>query len=305
MKAVVYESYGSPEVIRIRQVNKPIPKKGEVSIKVMASSLNSGDVRIRALKIEGMSAPIIKAVMRLLVGIRKPRRIPGAVFAGIIEDVGEGVQKFKVGDKVFAMTGFRFGAHAEYAVLSENKTVTLKPRKANFEEAAALPFGGNTAIYFLRKAGIEKAKNVLIYGATGAVGTAAVQIAKIKGANVTAFCGEDGMILSKKLGANKVYDYKKQKVANLAEKFDIIFDTVGKLTKKECRNQLTDNGVFISVGALDVAKEQASNLEELANYFDEGKYVAVIDRVYPLDDIAEAHRYVDLGHKKGNVLITI
>lgn len=305
MKAVVYEGYGSPEVIKIKDVTKPTPKKNEILIKVMASTVNSGDVRMRALKIDGLSAPIIKGVMRLLVGIRKPRRIPGAVLSGIVEELGEGVQKFKVGDEVYAMTGFKFGGHAEYATLSENKTVALKPRKASFEEAAALPFGGNTALYFLRKAGVNKSKNVLIYGSTGAVGTAAIQIAKIRGANVTAVCSDDGENLSKKLGASSVYNYKKQKVADIDDKFDIIFDAVGKITKKDCQNVLKDNGVFITVGALDVAKERASNLDELAGYFDEGKFVAVIDKTFPLDNIVEAHRYVDGGHKKGNVVISV
>lgn len=305
MKAVVYDGYGSPDVIKLKEVDKPKPKKNEVLIKVMASSVNSGDVRMRSLRVEGILAPAIKGVMRLLVGVRKPRRIPGAVLAGIVEELGEGVNKFKVGDEVYAMTGFYFGGHGEYAVLPLKKEIALKPKKASFEEAAVLPFGGNTAIHFLRGAGVDKAKKVLIYGSTGAVGTAAVQIAKIKGTKVTAFCSKSGFELSKKLGADKVYDYKTQKIAELDEIFDIIFDAVGKISKKQCKNLLTANGKYITVGGLEVAKELSSNLEELAGYFDKGKFVAVIDKVFPLEKMAEAHRYVDAGHKKGNVAITI
>lgn len=305
MKAVICDGYGPPEVLKIREVEKPVPKRNEVLIKVMASSVNSGDARMRALRVEGALSPAIKVIMRLLLGIRKPRRIPGAVLAGIIEEVGDNVNNFKVGDEVYAMTGFKFGGHAEYAVLPANKTIALKPRKASFEEAAAIPFGGNTALYFLRKADIGKAKKVLIYGSTGAVGTAAVQLAKIMGANVTAVCSKDGAVLSKKLGASKMYDYRKQEVTDLGEKFDIIFDAVGKISKKDCEGQLAKGGAFVTVGGMDVAKEFASDLEELAKYFDEGKFVAVIDKTYPLDDIVEAHRYVDTGHKKGNVVVTI
>lgn len=306
MKAVVCERYGPPEVLKFAEIDKPAPKKGEVLVKVMATAVNSADVRLRGLRIEGAMAPLIKTIMRLVVGIRRPRKkVLGVVLAGIVEELGEGVKKFRVGDEVYAATGFALGGYAEYAVVSADKAIALKPKRASFAETAALPFGGSTAMYFLRKAGLSNAKKVLIYGSTGAVGTAAVQLAKIAGAEVAAICGQDGMELSKKLGATKVYDYKKQLAADLPEQYDIIFDAVGKITKKDCTNRLSPDGKFVTVGGYDVSKERASDLEELASYFDDGKFIAVIDRTYPLEDIVEAHHYVDTGHKKGNVVITV
>lgn len=305
MKAVICEAYGPPEVLKIVDVEKPKPKSGEVLVKVRASSVNSGDVRIRALRVDGALAPVIKVVMRLLVGITRPRKIMGAVLAGVIEEIGADVKKFKVGDEVFALTGFKFGGQAEYAAVPASKAIARKPKKASFEQAAAIPFGGTTALYFLNKAGIDQAKKVLVYGSTGAVGTAAVQIARIKGAIVTAVCGADGLKLSKKLGAKNVYDYSRQQVADLPEKFDIIFDAVGKTSKKECVGLLEDGGVFVTVAGLDVSQERASDLEELAVYYDRGEFVAVIDKTFLLGDIVEANRYVDTGHKKGNVVVRI
>lgn len=307
MKAAVCEKYGPPEVLKVREIEKPTPKKGELLIKVRATSVNSGDVRLRALRVDdGSLGSVVKLAMRLIVGVKGPRRkVLGSVLAGTVEEFGEDVDGFEVGDEVYAMTGLKFGAFAEYATLSQKKAVTLKPKKANFEQAASIPFGGTTALYFLRKAGIEKAKKVLIYGSSGAVGTAALQVAKYYGADITAICGKDGMKLSKELGASKVYDYKKDKITDLTGRYDAIFDAVGKISKKEAKHLLSEGGQYVTVAGMDVAKELTSDLKQLATMYDEGSFKAVIDRTYSLDDIVDANRYVDIGHKKGSVVIAV
>lgn len=307
MRAAICERYGPPEVLKIKDTEKPIPKKDEILVKVMATAVNSADVRIRALRVDGgVMGAVSKLIIRIVIGFIGPRnKILGTVLAGVVEEVGEKVDKFKIGDEVFAMTGLKFGGYAEYATLSQNNAVALKPHKASFEEAAAIPFGGTTALYFLGKAGIEHAKRVLIYGSSGAVGTSAVQIAKYYGARVTAISGEGGMELSRSLGASKVYDYKKLKLSSLKKKYDIIFDAVGKITKGESMHLLSEGGKFVTVGGMDVAQERASDLDILSDMYNNGSLKAVIDRTYSLNDIVEAHRYVDLGRKKGNVVITV
>ncbi len=245
-------------------------------------------------------------MVRIIFGFRGPRnKVLGAVLSGVVEEIGDEVDKFSVGDEVYAMTGLRMGGFAEYAVLSQNKAVSLKPKTASFNEAAAIPFGGTTALYFLKKASVDSAKNVLIYGSSGSVGTSAVQVAKYYGCNVVAVSGKDGMKLSKELGASKVYNYKKQKLDEIEDSFDVVFDAVGKIKKSHIEKILTDKGKFVTVGGLDVAKEQASDLQQLAEMYDNGKLVAVIDETFKLDDIVEAHRYVDTGRKKGSVVITV
>ncbi|MEZ4195648.1 MAG: NAD(P)-dependent alcohol dehydrogenase [Candidatus Paceibacterota bacterium] len=196
------------------------------------------------------------------------------------------------------MAGFKFGAFAEYCVLPETGTIALKPKTASFEEASTLPFGGTTALYFLRKAGTKPGKKVLIYGSTGAVGTSAVQVAKYLGAEVIAVSGPDGIKLTTRLGASKVYNYKETTLENITETFDVIFDAVGKISKNEAIHLLADNGQYVTVAGLDVAKEGSEGLEELARMYDEGKLVAVIDKTFPLDQIVEANHYVDSGRKK-------
>lgn len=306
MKAVIATGYGPPEVLQIRQVPKPSIKSDEVLIQVKAASLNSGDVRMRAMDAgDGVKGLIGKIVIRLLIGIIKPRNIPGGVVAGVVVEAGSDVSKFAVGDEVYALTGFRFGGFAEYCALASDGVIALKPKKANFEEASALLFGGNTALYFLRKAGVSTGKKVLIYGSTGAVGTSAVQIAKYLGAHVTAFSGKKGMKLTKSLGADKVYDYKATSLQALDETYDVIFDAVGKISKDKAQHLLANDGKYITVSSFDVAKEERSNLEELAKMYDAGKLLPVIDKTFALDDIVEAHRYVDSGRKKGNVVIKI
>jgi NADPH:quinone reductase-like Zn-dependent oxidoreductase len=304
MKAVICTKYGPPEVLRIDRVKKPVPKHNEILIKVMASAVNSGDIRVRGLVVEGF----LKIVMRFVLGFTKPRKpILGTVFSGIVEQVGRSVQDFKIGDGVFGATGFNFGTYAEYIALSEKSVVTLKPSNATFEEAAAIPFGGQTAIYFLEKAKIAGRTNpkVLIYGATGAVGTAAIQVAKHYNAEVTAVCSENGVNLVREIGAHKIILYNKEDFTKSVEKFDIIFDAVGKISKKQCAHLLNKDGKYVTVGGLQVAAERKEQLELLRELFEKGKYKATIDRTYTIDEIVEAHRYVDTGRKKGNVVLKI
>lgn len=306
MRAVKAKSYGAPDVLEIQEVSKPTIKDDEILVQVKAASLNSGDVRMRAMDAgSGLKGLVGKVVIRLLVGIRKPKRIPGSVLAGIATEVGSGVSRFKAGDEIMAMAGFSFGAFAEYCALPEKRAIALKPKSASFEEASALPFGGNTALYFLRKAGLKKDSNVLINGSTGAVGSSAVQVAAYYGANVTAICGPDGAELTKKIGAEKVYDYKQTTLQDIEGTFDIVFDAVGKISKASSSHLLKDGGVYATVASLDVAKELSSDLEILATMFDEGKLDAVIDKTFTLEQIVEANKYVDSGHKKGNVIIKI
>lgn len=306
MKAVVASGYGNPEVLSIQEVPKPVIKNNEILIKVSAASLNSGDVRMRALDGGGgLKGFIAKFVIRLLVGITKPKRVPGSVLAGTVVEVGNDVDRFKVGDEIYAMAGFSFGGFGEYCALPINRAIALKPKKASFEEASTLPFGGNTAFYFLRKAGVTKGKKILIYGSTGAVGSSAVQVAKYLGAEITAISGKDGMKLSKSLGASMVYDYRTTNLQDIKETFDIVFDAVGKISKNKAIHLLVINGKYITVSSFDVAKESASDLEELAKMFDAGKLVATIDKTFDMNDIVEANRYVDSGRKKGSVVIRI
>jgi len=306
MKAVIAKGYGGPEVLSVEEAAKPNPKSNEILIKVIAASLNSGDVRMRALDAGGgVKGFVGKIVIRLLAGIKKPKRIQGSVLAGEVVEVGDEVTRFKVGDEVYAMTGFSFGAFAEYCALPDKRAIALKPKKASFEEASAIPFGGNTALYFLRKAGVNKNKKVLIYGSTGAVGTSAVQIANYLGAEVTSVSGPDGMDLTKKLGASKVYNYKKTRLEDIKGSFDVVFDAVGKISKSAASHLIAEEGKYITVDSLDAAKELSSDLEELADMFDNGILVATIDKTFDIDDIVKANRYVDSGRKKGSVVITI
>jgi NADPH:quinone reductase-like Zn-dependent oxidoreductase len=305
MKAVIANGYGGPEVLSVGEVAKPVIKSNEILVKVKAASVNSGDVRIRALDAgDGLKGSILKTIIRLLVGVKKPKRIPGSVLAGEIVQVGDKVTRFKVGDDVYAMTGFSFGAFAQYCALPDKRAIALKPKKASFAEASSLPFGGNTALYFLRKAGTGKGKKVLVYGSTGAVGSSAVQIAKYLGAEVTAVSGPDGMQLTKELGASKVYNYKETRIQDMTGSFDVVFDAVGKISKSAAAHLIAEGGTYATVGGLDTAKESSSDLEELTKMFDDGMLVATIDKTFAIDDIVEANRYVDSGHKKGSVVIT-
>ena len=297
MKAAICTKYGPPEVLHITMVEKPVPKDNEILVKIIASAVNSGDVRVRGLVVEGF----LRIIMRLVLGFTKPRKpILGNVFSGIVEQVGKNVNNFKIGHEVYGLTGFGFGTYAEYICVSDKSVITQKPSNATFEEAAAICFGGQTAYYFLEKAKISEKRNlqVLIYGATGAVGTAAVQIAKYHHAQVTAICSTNGKELVKELGADTIILYDQEDYTKISEKFDIIFDAVGKITKKQCAHLLNNGGVFKSVEGFDVASDEIQQLIFLRELFEQGKYNATIDKIYSIDEIVEAHRYVDTGRKK-------
>ncbi len=302
MKAVICTKYGSPEVLQIQEVSKPIPKDNQILVKIVATAVNSGDVRVRSLDVKGF----MKLIMRLVLGISKPRKpILGTAFSGVVETTGENVSKFKAGDKVFGMTGFNFGTHAEYIVINENSNVIEMPHNVTFEEAAAIIFGGHTAIYFLDKAKIadKPNKKILIIGATGSVGTSAIQIAKHHHADITAVCSSEGKKLVGELGVTNIILYDKEDFTKQTEKFDIIFDAVGKSNKKQCEILLNKNGIYKSVSSY--ASETIQQLQLLKELFEKGELKALIDKTFQMNEIIEAHRYVDTGRKKGNVVLKI
>ena len=303
MKAIIYEKYGPPEVLQIREVDKPTPKADEVQIKVHATTVHRGDSRMRSMTVPG--ATFERIMSRLVLGVFAPRRkILGMELAGVIEATGKNVTKFKEGDQVYASTypGLRFGAYAEYVCLSENSMITLKPSNMTFEEAAPLPSGGSAALVFLRDTGkIETRKKVLINGASGSLGTYGVQIAKYYGAEVTGVCSTGNVELVRSLGADKVIDYKKEDFTQSDEKYDLIFDAVSKSSESACQNVLAPGGAYIETSGPDPGVDELLYLKELV---EAGKLKTVIDRTYSFEDIVEAHRYVDKGHKIGNVIVT-
>lgn len=304
MKAVICTRYGSPEVLQIQDVAKPVPKESQILVKIVATAVNSADVRVRKLDGKGL----MKFIMRLVLGISKPRKtILGTVFAGVVETAGDNVSKFKVGDKVFGMTGFKFGTYAEYITVNQNSNVLEMPDHASFEEAVAIIFGGQTAIYFLDKAKITEKPNkkVLIIGATGSVGSAAIQLAKYYRADITAVCSSTGKRLVTALGVTNIILYDKKDFTKQAEKFDIIFDAIGRYRKSECKKLLNENGVYNSVNGSGYASESIQQLQLLKELFEKGALKAVIDKTFQLEEVVEAHRYVDTVRKKGNVVLRI
>ncbi|WP_166241551.1 NAD(P)-dependent alcohol dehydrogenase [Paenibacillus turpanensis] len=302
MKAILCTKYGSSDVLKLAEINKPIPKSNEILVKVHASTVASGDIRVRSFN----SPLLFWLPMRLVLGITKPRNpVLGVELAGEVEAVGTRVTRFKPGDAIFALTGLRFGAHAEYACLPENGVIAHKPANAAFDEAAAVPMSGTSALYFLRKGNISRGQKVLIYGASGAVGTAAVQLAKFFGAQVTGVCSSANVQLVKSIGADQVIDYTKEDFAQSKERFDLIFDAVGKTSKSHCDKVLTPKGRFVTVDGQGIAKERTEDLLFLKELIEKGKFSPVIDRRYPLEEVPDAHRYVEKGHKKGNVVIAM
>lgn len=306
MKAFVCTKFGPPEVLQLREIEKPAPRSNEVLIKIHATTVSSADSRIRSFNVSGI--PLMQRfIARLILGISKPRRpVQGLWLAGEIEATGKAVKRYHVGDKVYARTpDMKFGAYAEYVSLSEKSYMALKPSNITFEEAIAIPFGGVTALFFLKKGGIHKAHKVMIYGASGAVGSSAVQIAKYYGAVVTGICSTTNIDLVKSLGADKVIDYAREDILTDTYRYDIIFDTVGKISHKQIKSLLNHGGRFISVIASGHAQLQLKDLNTLTALAESGKLKPVIDRVYSFEQMVEAHRYVDQGHKKGNVIITV
>ena len=302
MKAVICPQYGPPEVLQLQEVAKPIPKDRQILVKIVATTVNSGDARVRSLRVAGF----MKVIMQLVLGISKPRQpILGTTFSGIVEAVGDKVSKFKVGDNVFGMTGFKFGTHAEYIAVDQNSHVLEMPKNATYEEAAAIIFGGHTATYFLEKAKIAEkpTKKILIIGATGSVGTAAIQIAKHHQADITAVCSSRGQKLVSELGVTSIILYDKEDFTKRAEKFDIIFDAVGAFNRKKCAALLNENGIYKSVN--EYASDTIQQLELLKELFEKGTFKAIIDKTFQMAEIVEAHRYVDEGRKKGNVVLKI
>ena len=317
MKAIVNTQYGEPEVLQLKEVEKPSPKDNEILLKIKATAVNSGDWRLR--KAEPFA-------VRLFLGLTKPKiHILGSVFSGEVESVGKDVTRFKVGDEVFGHTDMRFGAYAEYKCIPENGSLALKPSSLTHEEAAVIPFGGTTALHWMRKVKIKTGQKILINGASGAVGTAAVQLAKFFGAHVTGVCSTANIDLVKSIGADHVIDYTKEDFTKSGVTYDIILDTVNTLSFSDCLKSLHKNGSLIlsAAGLSDMVRglwttmtssikvftgvisHNAEDIIFLKNLIETNKFKSVIDIIYPLEKMADAHAYVEKGHKKGNVAIAL
>ncbi len=321
MRAVIYEKYGEPDVLHLQEVKSPIPNDNEILIRVHAAVVTNADCAARKGK---------PFAARLAFGLIKPKnKILGTEFSGDIATVGELVKRFKKGDPVYAATGSNFGAHAEYVCIPEDGALSLKPNNVSYEEAAAICEGALTALPFLRDEGrIEKGQKVLINGASGSVGTAAVQLARYFETEVTGVCSSNNVELVKSLGADNVIDYTKEDFTKTGQTYDIIFDAVGKRSFSQCKNSLKPGGIYLSTvpnfgimfqmlrtskfgnkkaiitfTGLRSSEKKAKDLSFIRELIESGQIRAVIDRQYPLEKIAEAYRYVETGHKIGNVVI--
>lgn len=306
MKAIVYEKYGPPEVLHFKEIPKPTPKDNEILVKIHATTCHVGDTRIRSFRVPRAHW----LPMRLFLGVFKPKKhILGMELAGEVESVGKAVKRFKKGDEIFSLIGFNFGTYVEYRciaedVASEKEGMTeLKPTNMTYGEAAAVPAGGLTALGILRGVNLKKGQEVLIYGASGSVGTFAVQLAKYYGAKVTGVCSTSNLKMVKSLGADSVIDYTKEDFTKSGETHDFVFDAVHKLPRSQGKKALKDNGIFLSSHSR--ADIRPDDLKFLKKLIEAGKFRSAIDRTYSWEDIVEAHRYVDKGHKKGNVVITV
>ncbi|MGG0238041.1 NAD(P)-dependent alcohol dehydrogenase [Bacillus rhizoplanae] len=322
MKAIVYTKYGPPDVLQLEEIEKPIPKENEILVKVKATTVTVADIRSRSFTVP----PAFWLPARIALGFRKPKKeILGMELAGEVESVGKDVKRFKEGDQVFAATLAGFGAYAEYKCLPEDGPVSIKPSNLTYAEAAAIPIGARTALYFLRKANIQSHQRVLVYGASGSVGSYAVQIAKHFGANVTGVCSSTNLEWVKSLGADQVIDYTTEDFSRIDEKYDVIFEAVNKSSFSACMKLLKKDGTYINVTEplpsfrmlwtkltsrrkLLLSRNPPETSEELhflKELVEKGKLKVVIDRYYEFEEIVEAHRYVEKGHKKGNVVIFV
>jgi len=321
MKAVICTKYGPPEVLQLSEVDKPIPNDNEVLIKIHATTVSSADGLMR--KSESLMS-------RVILGFRKPRKkysIIGLELAGEIESIGKEVKRFRQGDQVFGFTGFNPGTYAEFKCMNEKGSLSIKPTNMSFEEAVSVVDGASTALFFLRdKANVQKGQKVLIIGASGSIGVFAVQLAKEFGAEITGVCGTSNLDQVKSLGADKVIDYTKEDFAASDEMYDVIFDTAGKSSFKHCKVSLTKNGIYmVTTGAMiknyiltawtkiasrkkfifAMSVEKNEALRFIKEQIEAGKLRTVIDQTYPLEQIVEAHRYIENGHKRGNIVITV
>ena len=298
MTAIIRTRSGPPAVLQLQEVEKPAPAADEVLIRIHAATVTRGDVIVR--KLPGL----VQLAMRVFMGMRR-KRIPGSELAGEVEAVGERVSRLSPGDPVFGSTGLTsVGSYAEYACLPQDAALAIKPDNVSYEEAAAVPVGGTTALYYLRPAAIRPGQKVLIYGASGSVGTYAVQLAKHHGAIVTGVCSTKNVDLVRSLGAERVVDYTSEDFREGGESYDLIFDAVGKISRSDCEGVLAADGSFVTVRK-GLARGDAEDLVTLKELVEAGAVRPVIDRRYPLEQAAEAHGYVEKGHKVGNVVLTV
>lgn len=310
MRAVVCTKYGPPEVLVLKDIQKPAPKDNEVLIRIHATAVTVSDCRIR-----GMDAPFIyKIIIQMVLGFGKPRNpILGMVLSGVVENTGKSVTSFKEGDAVFAYGAIssiklRFGSYAEYICLPEDWNVALKPASVTFDEAAAIPYGGLLAWHLMKKADIQRGQKVLVYGASGSVGTMAIQFAMNAGTSVTAVCSSKNFEMVESLGADKVIDYTRDDAVSKLEKYDLVLDAVGErktsALKEKSKKSLTSQGKYISIdkGIPSTSRRDFLTIKKMV---EEGKLKPIIDRSFPLEEMVQAHKYVERGHKRGNVVITI
>jgi NADPH:quinone reductase-like Zn-dependent oxidoreductase len=309
MKAAVCTRYGPPEVLKVVEREKPAPREDEILIRICAASVTNSDIFIRSSRV---SLPML-IPMRIMIGIRKPRKeILGEVLSGIVEATGSRITRFHVGDHVYGLTGFSLGAYAEYKCMKEGDSkqgcLAIKPRNLGFEEATSAAYGGLLAFQFLEKADVQPGHKVLIYGASGTSGTIAVQLAKHLEAEVTAVCGPGSISLARKLGADRTIDYTNAGEIARLENYELVMDCVGKArssaVKEACKNALTEGGKYVSIDDTALLLSSA-RLDRIRELVEKGRIVAVNDRTFSLDQIVDAHKYVELGHKKGNVAITV